>query len=92
MALRLMLAREKLFHVGGDSPYERVDPTRKTVDFVAVENTNSLNGEIERQSLQGVAGVIFPTGRSLRSPRCCHVVSISTDTPAALSTLLNLVK
>jgi hypothetical protein len=49
-----MLAREKLFHVGGDSPYERVDPTRKPVDFVAVENTNSLNGEIERQSLHGL--------------------------------------
>ena len=50
------MRREKPLHVGGDSVYERFDPSGQSVDLVAVENTRCVNGEIERQSMQGVGG------------------------------------
>jgi len=43
-------------------------------------------------SCGGLQEIIFATRCNLRSPRCSHVVSISTDAPAALSTLLNRIR
>ena len=35
-------------HVGGDSQYERRGPTVESEDLFVVEDTHSVNGEIER--------------------------------------------
>src|SRR6516165_867502 len=43
-------------------------------------------------SCGGLEEITFATRRNLRSPRCSHVVSIFTDAPAALSTLLNRIR
>ena len=50
------MRREKLLQVGGNSRYERPDPTSKSVNLVAIENTYSLNCKIEKQLLRGVRG------------------------------------
>jgi len=50
------MRREKLLYVGGDRHYERFSPTAKSEDLIAVEDTHSMNGEIERQFPRRIIG------------------------------------
>ena len=54
---------ERMFYLGSDGQYERRDPTVKSEDLIVVDNTHSVNGEIERQSLWGIGGdyLRYPT-------------------------------
>jgi len=61
------MRRQKLLHIRGDRQNEPFDPTAKLEDLITIEDTYPVNGEIERQSLQGVGGDYcrYPTEPSI---------------------------
>jgi hypothetical protein len=69
------MPRQKLLHLGGDSQYERRDPTIESEDLIVVDDTHSINREIERQSLQRVGGdyLRYPTEPSIGEVLPCSV-------------------